>query len=799
MINYPLLLKLLRDLKQRAGMLTAIILILATGVSNYIGTAGIYQDLDHARSKYYDQYHLANFTLDLKSAPETTTKTLEHLPNILRLRSRIKTPVVVNLPKKSYQGLSRPIPGEALSLPFPRRDIINDVKLYKGSWFSNPYAHEVLLDEQFAHARHLVPGDRIKVLLPDKEHDLLIVGTVHSPEFVMILPPGGVISPEPANYAPIYLPRKILQQSSNLNSSFNQLLGMTRDTSPIALQNTMQLVADKLDAYGVQLQTAELDQISIKVLHDELDHLQSMTTFFPSLFLLIAILILNVMMNRLITQQRGIIGILKALGYTNFALIRHYLFYGVIIGLIGGSLGIILGVWLQQGMLAMYKTYFSIPDMRVYLYPKIFFIGILASVLSALMGTFLGTYQAEKMQPAEAMRPPMPEKGVHIFLERFRDYWAKLSFQNKMVMRAIFRNRLRSLVTLSASILATSIVFSSLSFLDSMDKMVAFSFDLIQHQDFTLSLRDPLNMDMRQTLTTLPGVKSIETQLSIPAEISHGPHLKRLAITGMSPHNTMFTPVDSKGKPISITPTGLVLTETLAKILNVQINDHVLLKPLIGDKKTVQVPVKKIVPSFIGFSAYADQSWLSLLLGNSMVTNNIFFKLYTHANKQAFIRAVNQFAPMINLVDKKASKEALLETLNRFIAFSLTIMILFAGIIAVGSVINTAMISLSERERDVASLRVLGFTTFQVAQIFFTESAILNVVGTMLGLLLGIYFSYWMSSVFSTEVFTMPFVVTPLRLTETVFIMIGFVILSQMIIYRIIKKMNWFEVLNNRE
>jgi putative ABC transport system permease protein len=799
MITRPFLLKLFRDLWQRIGTITALVLILAVGVSSYISMAGVYHDLNNARANYYHRYNLASFMIDLESAPETAITPLTHLPNILRLRTRIRTPVMVNLPQKSYHKIPHPIPGEALSLPTTPKNIINNIKLYKGSWFSSPYAREVIIDEQFANARHLVPGDRIKVLLPDQEYDLLIIGTALSPEFVMVLPPGGVISPEPQNYAPIYFPRKFLQQSTNLNNSFNQLLGISSDNSPIALQNTMQLLSDKLDAYGVQLQTAIHDQISAKILHDELNHLQAVTTIFPTMFLLIAALVLNVIMSRLVTQQRGTIGILKALGYSNISLIFHYLLYGIMIGALGGLLGIGTGIWLQEGMLYMYRTYFAIPHLVLHIYPKTFLIGMSISIISALLGTLWGAWQAAKLQPADAMRPPMPEKGMNIFLERLTHYWIHLSFQHKMVMRAIFRNRVRSIVTVSASILATALVFSSLSFLDSMNKMVEFTFDLVQHQDFELTLRDPVGKEIIQTVSTLQGVKSVETKLSVPVEMKNGPYLKRLAIVGIPTNNKMFTPVDQYDQRIQITSTGLVLTEALAKMLNANINDYIQIKPLIGDQKKVNVLIKKIVPSYIGFSAYADQTWLSHLLGNSWVTNNILFQLYPNTNLHTFIKAVNRFAPMINLVNQKDSKEALLETLNRFIAFSLLIMIMFAGIIAVGSIINTAIISLSERERDVASLRVLGFTTFQVAQIFFTESATLNAVGIILGLVLGIYFTYWMSAAFSTEVFSMPVVITPMRLTESAFIMCSFVLISQMIIYRIIKKLNWFDVLNNRE
>jgi putative ABC transport system permease protein len=797
----PLFLKLLRDLWQRSGTLFALVLILATGISSYIGMAGVYHDLEQATKNYYQKYHLADFTLDLKGAPETIFNNLLNTPNVIKLRTRVVTSVMVKLLKtNSLTNITSHLPGQALSLPVPRQEIINNIKLYRGTWFSNSYAQEVILDEQFAKARHLKPGDYLKVLLPNKEMDFLIVGTAFSPEFVMILPPGGVLAPEPQNYAIMYMPEETLSQNIHLYNGFNQLLGMANNVSPIALQNTMQLLSEKLNAYGVLFQTAQEDQISVKVLHDELTHLKSVIAIFPTLFLIIAALILNVMMTRLIAQQRGIIGILKALGYTNMALVFHYLWYGVIIGCIGGCLGITAGLWLQKGMLYMYNIYFAIPDMNLHLYIPVISLGLGISLLSALLGTLFGVRQAAKLQPAEAMKAAMPEKAMHVLLEKITRHWLRyLSFKNKIVIRDILRNRVRSLVTIAACIVATAIVFSSISWIDAMHKMISHAFDLVQHQDYTLSLRDPLGKKILSTVSMLPNIAQVEAQLNIPVEMRYGPYLKRLEIIGLPSYHHLFTPLDSSSRPIILPSTGLVLTTSLAKMLHVKVGDQIFLKPLLGERKTTKAMVVTLVPSYIGFTAYANQQWLSNLLGDSWLANTILFKLKKSNDNSAFIEKVNQFSPMINLVQKDKSREVLIETLNQFISFSLTIMILFAGIIAIGSIMNTSMVSFNERERDIASLRILGFTNLQVAQIFFLENGILNGLGIGLGLLLGIYFTYLMSTAMSTELFSMPFVIKPLRLSQAVFIMCLFVIFSQGMIYYIIRRLNWFAILNNRE
>lgn len=798
MVNKPLLIKLLRDLWTRKGTLFALVMILATGVACYTGMAAVYQDLDNARAKYYHQYNLADFTLDLKRAPETAIYKLENLPNILRLRKRIKINAVVTLPKKSYAGAHNPIPCIIMSLPTPKRNIINNVRMIRGLWFSNPHANEILVNQQFMRARHLQVGDRIKIRFPDEERNLLIVGTVTSPEFTFVLAPN-TLAPDPGGFAIIYSPYKYLQQYAELNGSFNQLLGMVKNNSAIAVENTMSLLADKLDAYGVLLQTPQREQMSAKILHDELVNVKKSTSFLPTIFLLVAALILNIVLGRLVTQQRSSIGILKAIGYNNFAILRHYLSFGLIIGLLGGIIGIIFGYGLQYLMLEQYKTYFLIPNMRAYFYAKIIIIGIFISILSALAGSLISAHRATKLEPAESMRPPTPETSAHIIIENFKLFWQNLSFQNKMIMRAIFRNGLRSFITIAAAIAATALVFSALEFVDAMYKMGNFSFDEIQHQDYNLALRDPLGIDIIRPNAIIPEVKQLEGQLVVPAKLQSGPYKKNIEVTGLPQNNILYTPVDKQGNKVLTSKSGLVINKTLANILHVKTGDKITLRPLLGNRTITRATITKIIITYLGLTAYADQTWLSRLLGNSYLTNHILFKLHKNADINKFIVAINQFAPIINLISTKVSKQLFFDSLYKFMLFAAFIMIGFAGIIAMGAILNTAMISLNERERDVASLRVLGFTSMQIAKIFFGESILLNCLGIVLGLFGGIYLAYYASIAFSTEIYRMPLVIRPIRLTETVLIMFTFVLISQIIIYYIIKKLNWFEILNVKE
>jgi putative ABC transport system permease protein len=792
MVNFPLFKKLGRDLWQRKLTIVAILAVIAIGVGSYTGMSGVYYDLKTASNNYYQQYHLADFSLDLKSAPVTLTKNLTDLPNILRLQPRVKTDTMVSFVGGAY------VPGTALSLP-ENSAAINSIKLITGTMASSDYAREVILEHQFAQAWHLKVGNHITVRLPDGEHNMLIVGTALSPENVVLLAPGSIV-PDPKSFAIVFVPEKFLQQTTNLNSSFNELLGLARNKDPIAVKNTLTLLNAKLDNYGVQLQTLRDEEVSAEVLKDELINIKKISVLLPSMFLAVAALVLNVMIMRLVAQQRVIIGTLKAMGYSSLMVIRHYMAYSMFIGFIGGLTGLGAGFIFQYLVLLQYRTYFIIPHMDFGIHVNILCYGMLISLGSALVGAIFGAAKTASLKPAEAMRPPAPKKESHIFLERFAVFWKKLSFQGKSISRVILRNKIRSLVTIASSMMATTLIFGSFALVDSIYAMIDYSYAKIQHQDYTLTLREPLGSDIERTILTqtAPKVVKMEGQLNIPVNLANGPFSKRLEITGLPSDNELYTPLDTNNKKIKIDATGLVINKTLADILQVKVGESVIMRPLLGNRQQTTVQIRQIITNYMGLSAYADKTWLSKLIGDSDLTSSYLFKT-ENANEAELASIVAKFAPTINLFSVQDQSALLKKSMDQYLVFMAMVLIVCAGIIAIGSIINTAIISLNEQERDVATLRVLGFTNFQVAKIFFGESIILNIFGAAIGLLTGIYFAYYISIFFSTELYRMPMVIYPERMLLTLGIMFSFVLLSQVMIYNIVKKTQWLVVLNARE
>lgn len=794
MVNGILIRKLLRDILARKGAFLALVAIVGAGVGIFVCMAAVYLDLDGARERYYQHYRLADFTVSLKRAPESSVQAVESIPDVFEARGRVKLDVLVYVP-----GVDEPIRGVAVSMPEEHKPPIYGVLLYSGTRFSGEDAKEVILDRQFAEANHLKPGDRIQVLMADRLHDLLVVGTGMSPEFVMLIPPGGGLAPDPARYGVLYLPRKFLQNSGNLEGAYNELVGLAKDTSRLALADTLELVKEKLDQYGVTYATQFRDQSSVAMLRDELASLKTTAGILPVIFLGVAALVLNITIGRLVAQQRTVIGTFRALGFSKAQIVRHFLGYGVVLGTAGGFAGLVLGTWLQGQMLQIYRGFFAIPNIEGHFHPKVLMSGVLIAVAFALLGTFKSSFAAARLEPAEAMRPPPPERGGSILVERIEFLWRRLSFRWKMILRSVFRNPFRSLVSICAAAIATALLLCAISLWDGLIYLMSYHFKELAHEDYTVALRDPRSVKSVEEIRQLPTVSADESQLIVICDLKNGPFTKRTPITGLVPHNRLYTPLDKAGRKLAVPDRGLILTRKLSEILDAREGDVIRMRPLIGRREEVDVPVTRVIESFLGLSAYCDLRYLSSLLGEEWVANTMLVNTFQGSRSIPLTKALYRRPQVIGISERQRSLERMEKTMGGFMESFILVMVIFAGIIGFGSVFNTALVSLSERQREVGTFRVLGYTTTQVTRIFSGESFLLNAVGIAGGLPLGIVWSHLLAAAYDTELYRFPVVIYGSRLVLVAAAMAILVFVAQGIIYLVIRGLNWLDVLKVKE
>ncbi len=786
--------KLWRDLRGNAAILFTVVAIIAVGVGSFTGLLSIQRILRNSQANYYRQYRFADFWIDVKKMPLAAAERLERMPGVAAIEPRVVFDVILDMPRHD-----EPVTGRLISVPTRGFDrVINGMHLMRGSGFSDTRDEEVIVGESFAKAHGLEPGDRIEMILNRRKESFVIVGTAISPEYIYVVQGYGSLAPDPEHFGILYVKEGYAREILGFKDAANQVVGQLVPDYEQDVDVLLEQIDRQLAPYGVLSAISRRLQPSNRFISDEIHSLGITALIMPSIFLFVAVMVLNVLMSRFAQSQRSIIGTLKAIGYSNWQVVEHYLSFGLLIGLAGGVLGIGLGLSIAWGLMQLYRGFFQFPTFQYEAYPDLLLIGMALSLVFAVAGTAKGVRRVLQLHPAEAMRPKPPERGGAIVLERVQPIWKRLGFRTHIALRSLFRNYGRSLTAIISGMLATAIIFAALTMRHSMWVLLDYQFEKIAHSDVDLALRDSRSVDALYEAQRLPGVQYAEGVFGLTADLRHGRASRRVTITGLPDPHRLTTPLDDRGRPIDVPPVGLVLSDKLAEQLKAGAGDTLELTPVLGERQGRRVPVASVVREYMGLGAYADLRYLTRLVDEPPAVSSILLAVEpTRVN--ALYRAVKQLPEVSGVNVRAQTKVNIEQTILRTMLFSLTLIILFAGVIGFGSILNASLIEIADRTRDIATFRVLGYRALQVASIFFRENGI--IFGA--GLLLGIPFGYLMVRViavaYNTEMFRMP-VIFSLKITLlTAGVAALFVGIAQWFVLRQIGRMDWLEGIKVKE
>lgn len=724
--------KLLRELYRSRGLLLAIAAIIAVGITCFVSFRSAYHNLQQAKTEYYRQCRMADFWIDLKKAPLSEIASLREIAGIEQVTSRIGFFATADL-----QGVVKPISSLVLSVPDRRHPIVNDIILQAGTYFSAHRQNEVIVNAAFAREHRLVPGSRLHLLLNNRREELIVVGTALSSEFVYLLGPESIV-PDPQNFGVFYVKRSYAEDVFDFAGAANQAVGRFAPGIGRNRQVVLQQAERLLEPFGVFTTILLKNQPSNLFLSSEIDGLGITATVMPAVFLLVAAVVLNVLITRLTRQQRVVIGTLKAIGYTDRQIFVHFLKFGITVGIAGSLAGSILGYLASMGMMVVYRQFFEFPELRSGFFWYTHVVGIAVALLCAVLGSVHGARSMLRLRPAESMRPEPPRSGGRILLERFSLFWRQLDSTWRMVLRGMARSRLRMAAGLFAAAMGAGLLVSGFIFSEIQSYLIDFQFFQIARSDINVTLNHERADDAWSEISRLPGVDSAEPVLNVACTIVHGPYRRKTAITGLLPTARMTVPQDRSGAPIIIPENGLVITSRLAEILHVKPADKVTLIPIKGQRRPVEAVVAKIAQSYMGLESYAQIAYLSRLVDSELLVTGVqiatdhnpahLTSLYRRLKEMPGVQTVTSRQDMIrNLID------ALVNNQYVFI-FAL---ILFSGIVFFGSIVNASLVSLAERQREVATFQALGYTTWQIGNMFLRENVLVNSIGTLLGLPFG--------------------------------------------------------------
>lgn len=785
----PLDLKLFRDLGRMKGQILAVSLVMACGLAMMIMTRSIILTLESTRDAYYQRHRLADVFGSLKRAPLSLADRVAEIPGVAAIEARVVVDATLDL-----VGLTEPASAHIVSLPEGKPQTLNQVFIRKGRLPQPDERRHAVVSESFALANKLQIGDNIVAIINGRRDTLIVCGIGLSPEFVFEARPGQTL-PDNKRYGVFWMNYKAIAVPYNLDGAFNDICV---DLAPGANAGPVLAEMDRLLAdYGAQGAYTREDHNSAKRLDDELRVVHALSLAYPVVFLSVAAFMVNAVLARLVRLQREQIAQLKALGYSSWQVGRHYLNYAFVIVVFGTVIGGLVGRWMGGGLLGIYDLFFRFPELKFRMDYSALGIALVVSAAASILGVFSVVWMAVKLPPAEAMRPEPPADFKPSLLERIGlTRGSGPAF--RMALRNIERRPMQALFTIFGIALATGLMVLPGSMADSIDYLLTYQWNDVQRQDVVVFFAEPGSPSALHNLEHLPGVQRAEPVRAVQARIRYGHHSRKLAITGMPRDADLNRLLDAKGRRIVLPEEGVVMSAQLGQILGARIGDVIQVQALEGKRSTLNVAIRGFIEDFAGVSAFMDIQALHRLMGEGDVVSGAYLSV-DQARWEDFMREVKDTPRIAVTLVKDDQLEAFRSTTGQSIGILRKLYLTLAIVVAFGVVYNSARIALSERSRDLATLRVVGFTQREVAGVLLGELIILIVAALPIGLLFGRGLAILIIEKVRTETVRLPLEISLFTYTISVLVVAAAACSSFIVVGRMLRKLDMVGVLKARD
>lgn len=743
----PLDRKVLRDLWRMRSQALAIALVIAAGVAMVVMSLGMMRSLDATREAYYDRYRFADIFAPAKRAPNSLLAEIGDIPGVSLVEGRITAGATLDV-----AGTAEPITTRIHSIPPRGEPRINSLVLSRGRWPDPGRPDEVLASDKFATAARISPGDGIDALLYGKRQHLRVVGTALSPEYIYAIGPGQIF-PDNRRFGVLWMGEEHLAAALDLTDSFNEAL--IRLDRAAAHQDVTASLDHLLAPYGGASAYPRSEQISDRFVTNELAQLRTMTGILPPIFLGVAAFLINMVLSRLIDAEHDVIGLLMAFGYRGSAIMIHYAKIAVALSIPGLGLGIALGSWMGRGLAGMYQQFFVFPFLSYRAGADIYALASLATLFVVLLGVFQSVRRVRRMTPAEAMRPPLPPNyagGVARLISRLR--W--LDEPTRIILRGILRRPFRSALGSLGVAAALGLYITSAGSSDNVVRMMDIMFDQANRADVMVTFAEPRDERAIFALSRAPGVWRVEPIRVVGAKLTGARKSKSDGLTGVTPGSDLNRLVGIDGVVVDPPVRGVLVSYGLSNELGLAAGDLVDVQITEGRRAHFTLPVTGIIKSAVGSPAYVDMDMIARKMNETPLASGAYLSidpariddLYRYLKATPLIAGVSLRAAARNGVE-----ETIGETMGIVTLFNTG----FSALIVFGVIYNNARISLAERARDLASLRVLGYRRSEVSYILLGELAILTLAGLPFGIAFGYFLSRWLSASLGGDIFIIPF------------------------------------------
>ena len=700
--------KMLRDMKEHKMQFVAIFLMSFITLLAFAGIGSEVQGLQDNLNNYYNETNMADAYVIGNDFNESVVNDYKNLSSTTGIETQFVVKSIADLEDEP-----------TVTLHFLEKNNISRYYPVEGKNINFSDADGIWLDARFAEAKNLTVGDNISVKFNGITLNKTIRGLGYSPDYVYEQPENGLVSDfkyqgfgylSDKAYPGQDMPHNKLLMTSNVNTQdyYNQTRGMLEDKG----------YDDIID--GASFMPRE-DSSSDNQIQDEIKQHIVLAVMFPIIFVVVALLILLTTMTRIVNQQRTQIGTLKAIGFEDRPLILHYLSYGFYLTLIGSVLGIIVGhKTIPYIFVDTMKSYYTLPC-----WDPGFNINFIIVALLIVLGSVLCSYFAAASiirEPPSATLKAKPPKVSKIGFVENTWIWDKMGFNLRWNTRDINRHKLRSVIALIGVIGCTVLLISAFGMHDGVNDLKTWKYDDINHYETQLVLQD--NISQSQIDSIIDEVNGTQVMTKTIQIKANG--IEKMQVLTVHDKSSLITPTDKNRHEITLPKDGISISEKTAEIYGLKVGDKIEWH-FYGNETWINSTVEDI---------YGDPSVQGITITKECAEkNNISFKpteIVTAKNVTGGLDGVGSYNSHKDLTN---SWDKLSQTANLLII----ILVIFAVILAVVVLYSLGLLGFTEVERDMATLKVLGFQLSDLRKLFITQYLGISIVGFIIGVPTGYY------------------------------------------------------------
>ena len=704
--------KMLRDIKLNKMQFFNIFIMVFLGVFVFAGIHSYMDGMQKSADNYYENNNLQDIWLVGANFTSEDLKNIKEINNV-KNAERILT---VNMDLENYKNV-------VLETNFIETNNISKMYAVEGEEYSQD-KDGLWIDSYLAKNLGIKVGDELTLKYQNYTLKETVKGLVNTPDHVYFIKDETAIFPTHKDYGYVYLSIKEFPNVQNYNDSikdyymFNSVIVDVADTSK--LEETKQEIENKIES-AIAVTDRE-SSISYNGYNSEIEEGGTYSSVFTFLFLFIAILSVITTMNRFVKKQRTQIGVLKALGFKNSKIVKHYVGYGFYVSLVASVLGVAIGdLALGKYFLNMEMTYFEVPVYSTTLLPVVYILAV-CTVLLVTVVTYLSCRGILKESAVETLRVEIPKVKNKRFDFTTKGLLKKASISTRWNLRDIGRNKGRSIMAIVGVAGCTMLLVCAFGLLDTMNSYLSWEFDKISNFEYKLSLSSNYTNEQYEKLVQEYGNA---TSQSLGIEIKNG-NKKETNILTVNDAKEYLKYTDHNREYIELSDDGVYITEKLSKKYNLKQGDEITWH-IFGDETWYTSKI-----AGVNRDPQSQQLNMSRKYYETLGLNYKADSVYTNKDLSE-VKSLNGVETIQSISNLKQGMESMLGTMKTMIVILITVSAILGFVI----IYNLGILSFTEKQYQFATLKVLGFKNKQIKNIFVKQNLWLSVLGIILGLPLG--------------------------------------------------------------